>query len=357
MLFPVSNYWNTFNQPETLAARSIFANQKAKKESRDQKQYRQMHCGFELFHRSPEEKQFQLNYWRHQGLPAYCSMVGASKAWMEAERKLLEECAKTCGPAEVHYMGPELNNATSLMRLQESSNDGKATTAERRETMGARLKKHRWTQTRHALAMKEPGGPVTPALLVALDHLLERYDEGLRRRGFKPSDLRSRLRQHNVRQQRNPGEPGGNGLAQKMRSTASYPEVPDIEVSPEERVAFCREMRAEMSNEKTMLDLMTGEALPVEAQEEVWESTCREIVERYSEADLNQLLKVLRQLLPSLSGWGHDKTPAGQTTEQPRLRHAGERQPTEEESEGCSSAYLPAARAVSECSDGWHMCG
>ena len=277
-----------------------------------------MHCGFELFYRSPEEKQFQLNYWRQLGLSAYSSMTGASKAWMETERKLLEECAKTCGPGEVYYVGPALNETLSLTWLQESSDVGVAATTRRRKEMRIQLKRHRWIQTRHALVMKEPGGPVTPALLVALDRLLEKYDEGLRRRGFAPSDLRSRLRQHNYRRRRELEGAGGNGATRKSGSTAGRPEVPNIEVSPEERLAFCQEMRAEMSNEKTLLDLVTGEALSAEAQEEVWQATCREIVERHSEADLSRLLKVLRQLLPALSVWRADEVTLVQTAGEPK---------------------------------------
>ena len=72
-----------------------------------------------------------------------------------------------------------------------------------------------------------------------------------------------------------------------------------------------------MSNEKTLLDLVTGGALPAEAQEEVWQTTCREILERHSEADLSRLLKVLCQLLPSLSVWRANEVTLVQTAGEP----------------------------------------
>ena len=177
---------------------------------------------------------------------------------------------------EVYYVGPVLNTATSLMCLQESSDDGKTATAERREMMGVRLKTHRLTKTRHALAMKDPGGGASrPRSWSRLTTSLSGVTRACGVGGSRPRTcVCSRLRQHNFRQQRNPAKVGGKKLAQKMRSVASCPEVPDLEVSPEEQLVFFRGMRTEMSNEKTMLDLMTGEALPVEAQEEVWEAPC-----------------------------------------------------------------------------------
>jgi hypothetical protein len=57
-----------------------------------------------------------------------------------------------------------------------------------------------------------------------------------------------------------------------------------------------------------MLAFMAGETLLSEAQKNMWDCTCRGIVEKHDEAGSNQLLKVLRKIVPSLSVWEDDDT-------------------------------------------------
>ena len=56
-----------------------------------------------------------------------------------------------------------------------------------------------------------------------------------------------------------------------------------------------------------MLDLVAGKEVALEAEKETWKLTCGNIVEKHGTADLNELLSVLRRLLPSLSVWGRNK--------------------------------------------------
>ena len=173
-------------------------------------------------------------------MPAYIRLTGASASWREAEYDLLERCASTGGPCEVYYQGPALKKNLLKIWGQESSNGGRAATIKRRGKMIAEINNYKWVQTRNALAMKEPGGPVTTSLLVALEYLLKRYDDNLRRRGLAPSDLRRRLREHYQAQRRSRTTSGNAGAAQPMLPTADLSEVLEINVSPEERMEFCR---------------------------------------------------------------------------------------------------------------------
>jgi hypothetical protein len=312
LLHSMTSYWNTLlqfdNRVSQCYGQYYLNKQKEERESREQSQYRRMQCNFERFYSSPAEKRLQLDYWKHQGIPMYCRMVGGSEAWMEAEINLLEECRETSGPHEVYYKGPVLKNKPSLIWLKESSDAGKAATIKRRGRMSVKIKEYSLLQTRHALRMKERGGPATPALLFALDHLLKWYDDGLQSKGLEPSDLRHHLREDNYLQRKYlDKEAKGKEARGKTHSQVSGLKIPDLNILPEERRTFCRQMRVEISKEKTMLDFVAGEMLSSETQKEMWECTCQKITENYVETDLNQLLTVLRQLLPSLSVWEDNK--------------------------------------------------
>ena len=83
--------------------------------------------------------------------------------------------------------------------------------------------------------------------------------------------------------------------------------VPGMIISPEEKKTLCKQMRAKINKEGTMLDLLEGEVISSETHRKIWECTCQQIMEPYDEADLDRLLTVVRQLLPSLSVWGDKK--------------------------------------------------
>ena len=215
-----------------------------------------LQCNVEHSYSSPAEKRLQLDYWKHQGIPMYCRMVGGGEAWMEAEFNLLEECKNTSGPHEVYYKGPVLKNEPSLIWLKESYDAGKAATIKRRGRMHVKIKEYSLLQTRHTLRMKERGGPATPALLFALDHLLKWYDDGLQSKGLEPSNLRHHLREYNSLQRKYLyKEAKGKEARGKTRSQVSGLKIPDLNISPEERVTFCQQMRVEISKEKNDVGL------------------------------------------------------------------------------------------------------
>ena len=239
----MKSYWSTLLESYDLVGKCLGQNyldsQRQKRESREQKQYRLMGCAFGHRYRSPGEKQRQLDYWKDQGIPMYCSITGANTAWMEAEVSLLEECNEISGTQEVYYRGPMLGRELSQVWSQESSDAGKEATPKRRKRMRDGINKYSLIQLRHVLVMKEKGGTAPPEVLFALDKLLEWYDDWLQSKGFEPSGLCRLLREHNfqrrvdLRKQTNKKATG---------ETHSHLKVPGMIISPEEKKTLCKQM-------------------------------------------------------------------------------------------------------------------
>jgi len=109
----------------------------------------------------------------------------ASDECLETERNWTRERENTFGPYEIYCIGP----------MPYDSETGEET-ANRRVKMGKIIKKSKLAQSRKALSMLELGAG-TPRLLVALDTLIEKYDDELKSWGLGRSDLRCRLREYN----------------------------------------------------------------------------------------------------------------------------------------------------------------
>ena len=196
---------------------------------------------------------------------------------MEAEVSLLEQCNRTSRPQEVYYSGPVLGRDLSRVWSQESSDAVKAATLKRRKRMRDGINTYSLVQLRHVLMVKEKGGTTPPEVLFALDKLLEWYDDGLQSKGFDPSGLRHLLREHNFQRREDFKEQTDKKATWE---THSHLKVPVMIISPEEKNTFCKQMRAKINKEETMLDLVEGEVMSSETHRKIWECTCQQVWSR-----------------------------------------------------------------------------
>ena len=186
----------------------------------------------------------------------------------------MRECDNTFGPHAVRYRGPKLPKDPAHVRSWETSEKGRIATAKRKNRTRNAIRRYRLVQTRHALAMQKSGKVVTVSLLVALDHLLERYDEGLQLEGLEPSDLRLRLWESNYRRHRKPTTETENKARQGRKPEADSHTVGDIGFSAEERGAFCREMASKIVEEEMLLEYLSEETSERESEMSGSNSDC-----------------------------------------------------------------------------------
>ena len=297
---PMSRYWKNFSQLDSVAGGHILGELcRRKKETREQANYRRMQCDFQ----NPSIAKAQKVWWKKSGLESYRGLVGADDGWLEEEVQLMRECDKTFGPQAVYYEAPKLPKDKSHTMLWESSNKGKAATARRRKRMRYAIERYRLVQARHALSMQKTGKVVTVSLVVALDHLIERYDEGLKSEGLEPSGLRQHFRETNHDRHCKLEAAGDENLKEGVRHGVDFPQVDDLGLSAEERGAFCREMAKKVGEEETLLEFLAGESLDPELGEKIWKQTCQKLADKHAKSELDQLLRVLRRLMPSLPVW------------------------------------------------------
>ena len=169
---------------------------------------------------------------------------------------MIRDYDNTFGPHAVRYRGPKLSKDQAHVRSWETSDAGRAATARRRNRTRNAIRRYRLVQARHALAMQKSGTAVTVSLLVALDHLLERYDEGLQSEGLEPSNLHLRLWESH----RKLATKTDNKVRQGRKPEADSPKVGDIGFSAEERGAFCREMASKIVEEEMLLEYLSEES-------------------------------------------------------------------------------------------------
>ena len=180
---------------------------------------------------------FSKAWWR-KNLRDICSDVkGSDESFLAAEVDFMERCHRTFGMYEVHYKGP---------LPDDTANSSK--TNKRRWRMREKIKKFEQVQTMHALNMlnSEVGDK---KLLVALESLIEKYDDQLTSKGLEPSGLVWRLRECNFERQKQAKKKsrkckGGKGTSHEMIELA---------ISPEERKLCCGEVLAEVRAEGKVL--------------------------------------------------------------------------------------------------------
>ena len=147
--------------------------------------YQRILSEFQTAPKSMEQKNIEQKYWDKE-LPRVCDMIGADKCFLCEEKTLLRRCHKTFGSAAVKYVGPGLN---------EWSQSGKVNTLKRRRWAETQIQYFKSVQARHALTVTSGVG--SPTLLVAIDHLLQKYDQKRISQGLEASDLRHQLREEN----------------------------------------------------------------------------------------------------------------------------------------------------------------
>ena len=191
-------------------------------QSRLERQYLRMQCNFGPGERTVVQKKTERDWWRIN-LPRYCAMIGGGEEFLREELIWLSKCSQTFGSSEVIYEGPSLN---------EDGEAGGKRSQKRWRRMSALIKLFRQVQTRHALSMLNSTISCSK-LLVALDFMLEKYDDGLMAKGMQPSDLRWRLRETNYQNQ---PENLGTGA-----------DISDLGVSDATCNMYCRQIRDELT--------------------------------------------------------------------------------------------------------------
>jgi len=197
--------------------------------------------------RTPAEKKWQYELCKHV-LPRHCATIGANGDFLKEELWLLSQCYKTFGFAQVSYKGPTIDETVG-------HNDGKAETVARRMKMKSELRAFKLIQVRHSLTMLNSGAG-RPALMITLDVLLKKYDEELEQLGLSPSELRGQLREANDNRREDLRQMRNNGKRMSMNLTGKEDPVPNIEeldISSQQRMAACRKIRAEIGQEEAAL--------------------------------------------------------------------------------------------------------
>jgi hypothetical protein len=171
-------------------------------------------------------------------LPHFCNTtIGGDKDFLDKELELLRQCGKTCGSAEVGYIAPQRG---------EMGLAGGARTLKRRAKLEKKIDHFKRIQTRQTLALQSGVG--RPALMVAADYLLKRFDQGLVDSGLQPSDLRHRLREYNYirsKELKEKGNDTGDGTSDDASDDDDLG-VKDLDISVEESALLRREILNEM---------------------------------------------------------------------------------------------------------------
>ena len=205
--------------------------------SRLNQQYKQMSIDFKnLPRRSPAEKR-EWQYQMATKLPRLCDIVGGDKDFLDKEIELLRQCGSTFGSAEVFYVAPQRN---------EIGQAGGIRTMNRRAKLERKIDHFQRIQTRQTLVLRSGVG--RPALMVAADYLLKRFDQDLVGNGLQPSDLRQRLREYN--HLRSEELKKMNNDQDVSSEDASYDSndlgVKELDISVEESALLRREILDEM---------------------------------------------------------------------------------------------------------------
>jgi hypothetical protein len=146
----------------------------------------QQECNFQRHYQSPTKNARQRQFWRMQ-LPEICRLIGYrnDSAFLKEEIDLMDRCFDTFGSAEVFYREP---------RFTDEDEDN----AKRRARLERKIQEFQMVQTRHCMATTHSAADIQPTL-VAIDYLIGKLDDTLKRRGVPPSGLRWRLREFQYR--------------------------------------------------------------------------------------------------------------------------------------------------------------
>ena len=189
-----------------------------------------------------KQKRFEEAYWDRE-LPRVCKMIRADDSFLGKEQKLLKSCHRTFGSAAVKYVGPGLD---------EWSKEGAVETYKRRKWIKTQIKEFQRVQTSHALAVT--GGVGSPTLLVALDHLLTRYDQKRMTHGLEPSDFRNQLREDNYFATREVWMKEGGEFRTWGEWKKRQQKMRPIDISQEKQLELRRQMLSKIARERTYLD-------------------------------------------------------------------------------------------------------
>lgn len=206
--------------------------------SRLNQQYKRMSIDFKSL---PQRTLAEKREWQDRmarKLPHFCNnTIGGDKDFLDKELELLRQCGKTCGSAEVSYVAPQRG---------EMGLAGGARTLKRRAKLKRKIDHFQRIQTRQTLALKSGVG--RPALMVSVDYLLKRFDQGLIDSGLQPSNLRHQLREYNYIRSQELKEKvaAGDGTSEDASEDDGLVGVKDFDISAEESALLRGEILNEM---------------------------------------------------------------------------------------------------------------
>jgi len=211
----------------------------------DEKRYQRMACNLRRGPRTAiDKKRYEL---RCKQMIKQFGKLHSDGSFLDNELDLLSRCNDTFGLAEVDYIVPQVNEIGEV---------DTAETTQRRLEMGRKLKEFELVQTRHAMSMMS-GGAGRPTLLVALDHLLKKYDDELQWNCLEPSNLREHLRLANYERENELRmiERWNCKRRRKVNEELNVARIEDLDIPTEEHNRLCRHMRSEICAEESILIL------------------------------------------------------------------------------------------------------
>ena len=272
-----SYYHSLIHGPEDPAAKLLEFRKKQQGFSRSRKFYKELNNleSPPKRERTPAQKQYEKEQ-IIMLLPRVCLCMGADENFLRTELDFVERCFRSYGANEQPYHGPGMND-TPL---------GK-TTKNRRNKMTKGLGIFELTQTRRALSMLVAGAG-RREILVAIDYLLRKYDQGLVTQGLQPSGLRSKVHETNHFLLKDLK----NKKRKKSQIESEDWETKDSELTPEDVNKFRSRVVSEINKELTTLDETNHNHI----QMKIWEKTQQILAGPLTEFDLEPLLETLETL-------------------------------------------------------------